>query len=187
MLQINACPVKSDERRYRSFDNLELVAGLHLPLLHHQEASANALVLFFNIPRISSQTTASIWRWTWRRSILRCGTIANGKGKMYRPHPLTPIQYPVVQRTNLLSAFDVPIPGGSNLRKSVCKHGLSRLEPGQTMIGYPNISKADLRLILTRSSRSTTKMVEAYYKPEPMLASLATVTVGVFITMLHGS
>lgn len=164
MLQINACLVKSDERLYRYFDNLELVAGLRLPLLHYEEASINALVLFFNIPRISSQTTAGIWRWTWHWSILRCGTIANCKGKMYRPHPLTPIQYAVVQRTNLLSAFDVPIPGGSNLRKSVCKHGLSRLEPGHTMIGYPNISKADLRLVLTRSSRSTTKMVEAYYR-----------------------
>lgn len=39
--------------------------------------------------------------------------------------PLTPIQYPIAQRMNLLVAFGVPIPGGSKLRKSVCKHRLS--------------------------------------------------------------
>lgn len=57
------------------------------------------------------------------------------KGKVYRPHPLTPIQYAIVQRTNLLVAFGILIPGGSKLRKSVCKHGLSRLEPGKPWLG----------------------------------------------------
>lgn len=40
--------------------------------------------------------------------------------------PLTPIKYAIAQNTNHLVAFGIPIPGGSKLRKSVCKHGLPR-------------------------------------------------------------
>lgn len=102
--------------------------------------------------------------------------------------PLTPIQYAIAQRTNLLVAFGVPLPGGSKLRKSVCKHGLSR-----AWINRDRVSKY-------LKSRSATGFDGAQsidhkdgggmlqsWKPEPLLALLATVTVGVFITILHGS
>lgn len=40
----------------------------------------------FHIPRTSiSKATAGSWRWTWRRSILRCGMIANSKGRCIVP------------------------------------------------------------------------------------------------------
>lgn len=54
MLQINACRLQSDERRCGSFDNLGLVPGVYLLLLHQQDAPINSLVMFSNFPRISS-------------------------------------------------------------------------------------------------------------------------------------
>ena len=102
--------------------------------------------------------------------------------------PWTPIQYAIAQRTNLFFAFGIPIPGGNKLKKSVCKYGLSR-----AWVNHDWVSKH-------LKSRSAPGFDEAQsidhkdgggilqaWKPEPLLALLATVTVGVFITILHGS